>query len=86
MEINIGSGNGLMPLGNMPLPEPLLTQMYITVWHHSATMILTHWAQGNLTSILKYCLWEHFIIDCEKVLWYILGYLIHVNLSNVKPG
>ena len=33
--INIGSGNGLLPLGNQPLPEPVLTQMYVAVWCHS---------------------------------------------------
>ena len=26
---NIGSGNGLVPLGNKPLPEPMLTQIYV---------------------------------------------------------
>ena len=26
----IGSGNGLMPSGNKPLPEPMLTQIYAT--------------------------------------------------------
>ena len=24
-EVNIGSGNGLVPLGNKPIPEPMLT-------------------------------------------------------------
>ena len=27
-------GDELMPLGNKPLPEPMLTQIYIIVWHH----------------------------------------------------
>ena len=27
-EVNIGSGNGLVPSGNKPLHEPLLTQIY----------------------------------------------------------
>ena len=27
-EVNIGSGNGLVPSGNKPLPEPMLTQIY----------------------------------------------------------
>ena len=25
-QVNIGSGNGLVPSGNKPLPEPMLTQ------------------------------------------------------------
>ena len=24
--------------GNKPLPEPVLTQSYVTMWHHLATM------------------------------------------------
>ena len=31
---NIGSGNGFLPSGNKPLPEPMLTQVYDDVWHH----------------------------------------------------
>ena len=36
--INIGSGNGLMPSGNKPLPEPMLSLMSATIWRHWATM------------------------------------------------
>ena len=28
----VGSGNGLEPLGNKPLPEPILTQIYVAIW------------------------------------------------------
>ena len=31
---NIGSENGLVPSGNTALPEPLLTQIYVTIWGH----------------------------------------------------
>ena len=31
---NIGSGNGLVPLGNKPLPEPMLTQIYVIKYRH----------------------------------------------------
>ena len=31
---NIGSGNGLVPSGNKPLPEPMLTQIYVAIWRH----------------------------------------------------
>ena len=34
MQVNIGSGNGLVPLGNKPLPEPKLTQIIVAVWRH----------------------------------------------------
>ena len=37
-EVNIGSGNGFVPSGNKPLPEPVLTQIYFAIWRHQATM------------------------------------------------
>ena len=30
--VNIGSGNGLVPSGNKPLPEPMLTQISVAIW------------------------------------------------------
>ena len=33
-DVNIGSGNGLVPWGNKPLPEPMLTQIYVAKWRH----------------------------------------------------
>ena len=32
--VNIGSGNGLVPAGNKPLPEQILTEIYVAIWHH----------------------------------------------------
>ena len=29
-ELNIGPGNGLVPAGNKPLPEPMLTHINVT--------------------------------------------------------
>ena len=31
---NIGLGNGLVPSGNNPLPEPMLTQIFVAKWRH----------------------------------------------------
>ena len=28
---NMGSGIGLVPSGNKPLPEPIFTQIYVTI-------------------------------------------------------
>ena len=36
--VNIGSGDGLVPSGNKPLPEPMLTQIYVAKWHHQVSM------------------------------------------------
>ena len=35
-QVNTGSGNGLVPSGNKPLLESVLTQIYIVVWCHQA--------------------------------------------------
>ena len=32
--VNIGSGNGLVPSGNKPLPEPMLTQISVAILRH----------------------------------------------------
>ena len=34
-EVNIGSGNGLVPSGSKPLPEPMLTQIHIVSLGHN---------------------------------------------------
>ena len=36
--VNTGSGNGLVPSGNKPLPELMLTQVYVAKWRHQASM------------------------------------------------
>ena len=33
-DVNIGSGNGLVPSGNTPLPEPVLTKISNAIWRH----------------------------------------------------
>ena len=36
--VSISSGNVLVPSGNKPLPEPMLTQISVAIWHHQATI------------------------------------------------
>ena len=33
-QVTIVSGNGLVPSGNKPLPEAMLTQIYVATWCH----------------------------------------------------
>ena len=33
-EVNIGSGNGLVPSGTKPLPEPMLAHIYVIIGHN----------------------------------------------------
>ena len=35
----ISFDNGLVPPGNMTLPEPMLIQMYATIWRHWAIVL-----------------------------------------------
>ena len=39
-ESTIGSGNGLVPSDNKPLPEPMLTQIYVANFYSGAIMSL----------------------------------------------
>ena len=32
--VSIGSGNGLVPPGNKPLPQPMWIQIFVAIWHH----------------------------------------------------
>ena len=34
VSLYIGSDNGMVPPDNNPLPEPLLTQIYVAKWRH----------------------------------------------------
>ena len=34
MVSQIGSANVLVPSGNKPLPEPILTKSYVAIWCH----------------------------------------------------
>ena len=36
-DVNIGSGNGLVPSGNKPLPESMLAQLNVAKWHHQTS-------------------------------------------------
>ena len=36
--VNIGLGKGLMPSDSKSLPVPKLTQIFVAIWHHQATM------------------------------------------------
>ena len=37
-KINIDSDHVLMPSSNNPLPEPMLTHIYVAIWHHRVPM------------------------------------------------
>ena len=37
-QVNIGLGNGLVPSGNKPLPESVLTKISNAIWRRQAPM------------------------------------------------
>ena len=58
--VNIGSGNGLVQSGNKPLPEPMLTQISLTIWSQMTALIpgardvaMTCLYSLELTNVLK---------------------------------
>ena len=63
-EVNIGSSNGLMPDGTNPLPEPMLTQFNITIWHMN--FIRIDWREVNIGSSMAWCLTasSHYLSQC----------------------
>ena len=68
MEINIGSGYGLVLSGNNPLPEPMLTQMYIAILRQSATTgwiaACIHNIMNILVEIQEYMFWYFEMNNC----------------------
>ena len=50
---NIGSGNGLVPSHNKPLPKPMLTKIYVAIWCHY--MLQVHFKMNELTNQLTQC-------------------------------
>ena len=58
--VSIGSGNGLVPSGNKPLPEPMLTQ----ICHHMASLghnELTHYGLKTYNGVKFLVINEFFI-------------------------
>ena len=50
-----------MSSGNQPLPEPILTQFYVTAWRYQAFVMLTQW--GRVTHI---CVSKQIIIGSDN--------------------
>ena len=73
-------GYGLVPSGNKPLPEPMLTQICVTIWHHKVTMRKENFAWMCIiiwreTWIHCWVLWNlilmvHYLIRFQQN-WYI---------------
>ena len=62
-KVNIGSGNGLVPSGKKPLPEPILTQIYVpygiirpqyvnSLWPNTYNPILGHETGAVLVQVM----------------------------------
>ena len=50
---NENSGNGLVPSGNKPLPEPMLTKIYAAIWHHCAAIYLEGHIKFKLFNLVE---------------------------------
>ena len=67
LEVNIGSGNDLVPTGTKPVPDPMLTQnwpkicnfFYAAICYKQAfiilrTVVMCKWIENWMTCKLKY--------------------------------
>ena len=51
----MGSGNGLVPSGNKPLPDPMLTQFYVALHHYLLSYNELNFLNSNIYNFfLKY--------------------------------
>ena len=59
--VHIGLGKGLVPSGNNPSNEPMMTQVFIAIWCHKATMSYywaVIWNMKPDTEIFNFHLWH----------------------------
>ena len=71
--VNIGLRNGLVPSGNKPLPELMLTQIYVAKWRQQASM---SW-------IYKFN--EDGQLPLNELLSYTIPYILRLSESHTKP-
>ena len=66
----IGSGNGLVPSGNKPSPEPMLAQIYVAIWRHQATISLSikHTIKRTPKLCINSLMFSNAIIVCRLVI------------------
>ena len=62
--VNIGSVNDLVPSGNKPSPEPMLTQIYVAIWRHYTTVsdggnLLYHKGITVFNDLFDITWWRH---------------------------
>ena len=76
-----GSGNGLVPSGNKPLPEPMLTQIYVT---------RPQWVNNHASHLIKYTVARYLLHEWQcfpEYLWSAVRYftwgtwLLHANIG-----
>ena len=58
--VDIGSDNGLMSSGNKPLPEPMLIQIRVAIWHREATI------GRDKTALVRVVAWHRIIPTFES--------------------
>ena len=63
---NSSSGNGLVPSGNKPLPEPMMIEINVAIWRHRATRANREYVSWNATvqhlQIIFFCCEGTFIV------------------------
>ena len=72
--VNIGSGNGLLPSGNKPLPEPMVTQIFVArkgmsfvYLHHSIVVSCSIYDFG----VIRYLIYLAYFLFFSYLIVYI---------------
>ena len=92
--VTVAAGNGLVPSGNKPSPEPMFTKIYVTIWHHLATMSVTLWGLSKISDVLQatfpdaFCwmktfdiLYSNFTVIWQEVLYSFFKVIRPISMS-----
>ena len=66
--VSIGSGCGLVPSANKPLPEPMLTQIHVAIWQWGPTW---HYNDYSLWPVIfmSFLIWLHNLMIGTALTW-----------------
>ena len=81
-QVNLGSGNDVVPSGIKSLPEPPMTQFYVGILHHQATMddMQRHF-ETNTSAFVQFVLCQLITVRCQ---WPLLLTWFNFNRSMDK--
>ena len=90
MRGHIGSGNGLVPLDNKPIPQSMLTQIFVAIWSHWSLTPVTNILSKQLRSLSRfYSLFIHLFTVLLVFVQVNCVWVTHpfaIICAHIKPG